>query len=258
MLFPDIDPVALTVGGWPVRWYGLMYLVGIWAGWLWARRQYTYFPGLSQRDVDDFIPWLIGGVIIGGRLGYVFFYDPLYFMAHPLDILKTWEGGMSFHGGVMGVGCALLWYAARRQIPVSSFSDNLVLCVPVGLFFGRIGNLVNQEVCGRMTDMPWALIFPRVDIFPRHPSQIYEALLEGLLLFVILNTAAPALSRKPWTLTALFLVGYGTARFVCELYRLPDHIYHVSWFTITQGQLLSLPMILGGGFLLWWQLRRRS
>ena len=185
MLFPNIDPIALTVLGWPIRWYGIMYLIGIWCGWLWARRQHCYFEGISQADIDDFIPWLVFGVIIGGRLGYVLLYDPIYFIAHPLDILKTWRGGMSFHGGVMGVACALLFYATRRKIPLSSFADNLVLCVPIGLFFGRLRYLIIQEVCVRITDVSWAFIFPAVDIYPRHPCQVYVVLL-GAVLPVIL------------------------------------------------------------------------
>ncbi len=256
MLFPTIDPVAFTVLGWPVYWYGMMYLVGIWLGWCWARRSCVRFPGLLRQDIDDFVPWLVIGVIVGGRLGYVLFYDIAYFWAHPVDVFKTWQGGMSFHGGVVGVVLACVIYTTRRRIPLSSFMDNLALCVPVGIFFGRLGNLINQEVYGRITEVSWAIVFPAVDFFPRHPSQIYEALLEGVFLFVLLNTAVWSWARKPWALSGLFLVGYGTARWVCELYRVPDDVFVLGSFVVTQGQLLSLPMIAGGIFLLWRCLRK--
>lgn len=257
MLFPYIDPTAFSIFGWSVRWYGLLYFVGISTGWWWMRRRACAF-GLTRKDVDDFVPWLVLGVVLGGRLGYVLFYDLGSFLDNPQDIFKTWRGGMSFHGGLVGVLFASFFFTTRRRLSFGSFLDALALSAPIAIFCGRLGNLINQEVYGHITDVPWAVIFPVVDFYPRHPSQIYEALLEGALLFVVLNRAAPVLTGRPWRISGLFLLSYGTLRWFCELYRVPDGIVTMWDVTLTQGQLLSLPMLIAGAILLWWPLKKKT
>lgn len=254
--FPFIDPVVVTVFGWPIRWYGLMYLCGIWLGWFYVRAQTVFFPQILQKHIDDFLPYLVAGVLIGGRLGYVCFYDPLHFYAHPLSILKVWEGGMAFHGGVLGVAFAFVLYAWRHHLPLGSLADICLLGVPIGLFFGRLGNFINQEAYGRLTEMPWGVVYPAVDGFLRHPSQLYEATLEGIVLFAMLRFLTPALSGRPWALTGVFLLGYGAMRFWVELYRVPDALVSLGVITLTIGQVLSLPMIIVGAWLIWWRLKK--
>ena len=186
--FPDIDPVAFSVGPFLVRWYALAYIAGFLGGWRYA----LYLAGLdpesrpTRQEVDDFLPWIIIGVIAGGRLGYVVFYNSLYYMANPIEILQLWDGGMSFHGGALGVIAMLIIYPLRRKFNPFRLSDIVCACVPIGLFFGRLANFVNGELYGRVTDMPWGIVFPRGGAWPRHPSQLYEAALEGVVLFLIL------------------------------------------------------------------------
>ena len=252
----DISPVAFQIFGWPIRWYGLMYLIGIWLGWFYIRTQAVYFSVISKKYIDDFLPFCVAGVLLGGRLGYVIFYDPSYFYANPASILKVWEGGMAFHGGALGVGFAFLLYAWWHRLPLGVLADSYVVGVPVGIFFGRIGNFINQEAYGRLTDMPWGVVFSRVDPYLRHPSQLYEAFLEGIVLFWILRLFTPLLSRKPWALTAIFLFSYGIIRFWVELYRVPDGWVSLGFVTLTVGQFLSIPMLFGGGWLLWSRLKK--
>lgn len=256
-IFPFVDPVAFSVFGWPVRWYGLMYMLGIWLGWLYVRSvAYRSSRGMCK-EIDDFLPWCVMGVVLGGRLGYVLFYDLSYFLENPALIWQTWRGGMSFHGGLLGVAFSFMLFAWKRGLSLALLTDFCVMGVPIGLFFGRIGNLINQEAYGRITDVPWAIIFPEIDGYPRHPSQIYEAFLEGLLLFIVLRVFAKHLLVKPWAITGLFLLSYGVVRWFAELYRVPDALIYFYGIHLTIGQVLSLPMMMVGGGVLWWRLRTR-
>ncbi len=251
--FPAIDPVAIEIGPLVIRWYALAYLVGIIAGWRYA----VHLARLDDRrpnggDLDDFLTWAILGIILGGRLGYVLFYKPEVYLQNPLGILAVWEGGMSFHGGLLGVVTAIVVFAYRRGIPVLALAD-LVACVaPIGLFLGRIANFINGELWGRVTDVPWAVVFPHAGDLPRHPSQLYEAFLEGLVLLVILAVLAQKLSirRRPGVLTGVFLIGYGLSRITVEMFREPDA--HLGFIVggITMGQILSLPMLVLALFLI--------
>ncbi|HRC26827.1 MAG TPA: prolipoprotein diacylglyceryl transferase, partial [Alphaproteobacteria bacterium] len=211
--FPDIDPVALALGPFKIRWYALAYLAGFLIGWRYCRVLAARDPSgkPTPEQVDDFLSWAIAGVILGGRIGYVVFYQPDLYLADPWAVLRIWQGGMSFHGGLIGLVAALLIYSYRAKIPVLRLSD-LVSCVaPIGLFFGRIANFVNGELYGRVTDVPWGIVFPYGGPDPRHPSQLYESALEGAALFAILFVAArrPGLREREGVLSGLFLAGYG-------------------------------------------------
>ena len=244
---PQFDPVAIHIGPLAVRWYGLMYLAGFalfwWLGRVQARR--TFMTGWRESDVGDMLWYGVWGVILGGRLGYVLFYKPLYYAAHPLEILQVWTGGMSFHGGFLGVLVALWVFARVRNKRFFEVTDFVAPLIPLGLATGRLGNFINGELVGRVTDVPWAMIFPQVDNLPRHPSQLYQFAGEGVLLFAILWVYA----RRPRPLGAvsgLFLVGYGSFRFLAEYAREPDAFLGYFPGGLTMGQLLSLPMILLG------------
>jgi phosphatidylglycerol:prolipoprotein diacylglycerol transferase len=251
--FPNFDPVLISIGPFAIRWYALAYVGGILLGWWLARRIAADAPawgGLSPirpEDVDDVIVWSALGIVLGGRLGYVLFYQPAYFMAHPSEILILWRGGMSFHGGFLGTVLALILFAWRRGIPVLSMLDLAAIVTPIGLFLGRLANFVNGELWGRIADVPWAVVFPYAGPQPRHPSQLYEAALEGVLLFAVLMLAARsgALAR-PGLIGGLFVAGYGLTRVVSEFFREPDA--HIGYLTggLTMGMLLSLPMIIVG------------
>jgi len=251
--FPDIDPVLIQFGPLAIRWYGLAYVAGLILGWRYMRRLVGGPPPVSPaRDVDDFLVWATLGVILGGRLGYVLFYQPAYYLDHPLAVFQVWAGGMSFHGGLLGVLVAALLFVRRRNIPLLAFGDALACAAPIGLFFGRLANFVNGELFGRETDVPWAMVFPHGGPLPRHPSQIYEALMEGALLFIILYLLwrREAVRRRPGTLIGVFLVGYAIARTVAELFRQPDtHIGFLLGGT-TMGQWLSVPMLACGLYLI--------
>jgi phosphatidylglycerol:prolipoprotein diacylglycerol transferase len=244
--------------GWPIRWYGIMYLVGIWLAWVYGRTIILrFFPHFKRSDIDDFVPWAVLGIIIGGRLGYVLFYDLDHSFASPLTIFQTWRGGMAFHGGLIGVGFAMIWYTQKKKINLVRFADLISCCVPIGIFCGRIGNFVNQEVYGRVSEMPWAVISPALDDLPRHPSQLYEAFLEGIFLWGVLRLLLPFLSSYRGALTGSFLIGYAVIRSFCEMFRVPDNFYTlVGDYIITQGQLLSLPMLFAGLSLLFLSLRK--
>ena len=250
--FPDIDPVALQLGPLAVRWYSLAYIAGFFGGWGIVRTQVKRsnlpLPTLSQ--IDDFLFYCVLGVILGGRFGYVVFYNLSYYIDHPSHIFKTWEGGMSFHGGLIGVATAVILYAWRQGIPILRLGDLAACGATVGLFFGRLANFINGELYGRVTDASWGVIFPQSgDGLPRHPSQLYEAATEGLLLFLLLNGLAwfkPQLQQRHGLLFGLLLVGYGVARFCIEFLREPDSQIGLYGDVISQGQILCVPMVLVG------------
>mgnify|MGYP001363923621 FL=1 len=250
--FPNIDPVLFELGPVVVRWYSLAFIAGLLIGWRYLRRQAVTSPNtVDEHDVDDFLVWATIGVVFGGRLGYVLFYKPGFYFGNPSEILAVWRGGMSFHGGFLGVVIAGLIFVRMRNIPALNFADLLSCVAPIGLFFGRLANFVNGELFGRITDVPWAMVFPRGGPEPRHPSQLYEAVLEGLVLFVLLYLLSrqEPLRRRPGLLTGVFLSGYGGFRIVGETFRQPDLHLGLLTFGLTMGQWLSLPM-LGAGFYL--------
>lgn len=267
LTFPSFNPVAFQLGPVAVHWYGIMYMLAFVVGYrlLIARLKQPPFaatsgPGAWARtDVADLLMYLIAGVLIGGRLGYCLFYQPGFYLTQPLEILHVWDGGMSFHGGALGVAAGGWLYGRRRQRPFLQVTDLVVPVVPVGLAFGRIGNFINGELWGRPADpsLPWAMVFPHVDALPRHPSQLYEFLLEGVLLFVLLwRYARTGPSRGK--LSAAFLLGYGTLRFLVEFTREPDSFLGLLPLGMSMGQWLCVPMILGGAALwLWADVRGR-
>lgn len=258
LAYPQIDPVAIHLGPVKVHWYGLMYLVGFvlfwWFGKVRARRDDT---PVSPAQISDLLFYGMLGVILGGRLGYTLFYNLPHFLADPLIVFRIWEGGMSFHGGLLGALIAMWVYQRRFGIGFWPIMDFVAPLVPLGLGAGRIGNFINAELWGRPTDLPWAMVFPGGGPLPRHPSQLYEALLEGLVLFAILwlYSARP---RPAGAVSGVFLVAYGVFRFAVEFAREPDaHIGYLAFGWLTMGQVLTLPMILFGLGLLVWACRRR-
>jgi phosphatidylglycerol:prolipoprotein diacylglycerol transferase len=259
LAFPAIDPVAVQIGPFAVRWYALSYLAGILLGWRYARTLARHSPHLVKpEDIDDFVVWATLGVVLGGRLGYVLFYQPAYFLAHPLSALQVWHGGMSFHGGLLGVIIAGVTYCYRRGLVTSAFADIIFCVAPIGLCLGRIANFINGELAGRVSDVPWAMVFPGYGPEPRHPSQLYQAAMEGLALFIILGLLwrVRAIRERPGMLSGAFLVGYGIFRCIGELFREPDPFLGFLAFGATMGQLLSVPMILLGAALITFAARR--
>jgi len=249
-----LSPVALDLGFFQLRWYSLAYITGILAGWWYLLKLLSYPDApMSRRHADDFVTYATLGIILGGRIAYVLFYDPERFMAHPGDIPKLWEGGMSFHGGVIGVTIGIILLSRRFKLDWLRVHDYVACVAPIGLGLGRLANFVNGELWGRPTSMPWGMIFPNApDQLPRHPSQLYEFMLEGVLLltllaFLFFKTDA---RRKPGMLVGVFLLGYGLARFTVEFFREPDiQLGTLSW-GLTMGQTLCLPMIAGGIYLM--------
>jgi phosphatidylglycerol:prolipoprotein diacylglycerol transferase len=258
LAFPNFDPVAIQIGPLALRWYALAYIVGLLLGWRYVR--FLAARGLARferAEIDDLLFWIALGVILGGRIGYALFYRPGHYLANPLEFVMLWRGGMSFHGGLLGVLVALLWFARRGGHGVLAVADVVAVAVPIGLFFGRVANFVNGELWGRVSDVPWAMAFPHGGALPRHPSQLYEAGLEGIVLFALLAWLVHrrrALAR-PGLITGAFLAGYGAARGVGELFREPDA--HIGFLAggVTMGQILSLPMLVAG---LWLVARARK
>jgi phosphatidylglycerol:prolipoprotein diacylglycerol transferase len=253
LIHPQFNPIAIELGPLAVRWYGLMYLTGFIAFlWLGKRRAAAQsWHAMSAQDIDDLLFYGVLGVVLGGRLGQVVFYEPGYYLAHPLEIFMVWKGGMAFHGGMLGVFVAMALWARKAGRTFFEVTDFIAPLVPLGLMAGRIGNFINGELWGRVADpaLPWAMVFPLVDPLPRHPSPLYQAAGEGLLLFVILWLFSTR-RRKVGAVSGMFLVGYGTLRFLAEYFREPDHgIFGLS-YVVSMGQWLSLPMVLFGLWLL--------
>jgi phosphatidylglycerol:prolipoprotein diacylglycerol transferase len=254
LIHPGFDPVAIHLGPISVHWYGLMYLVGFMLFlWLGRRRLVALNrPGWDSRMLDDLLFYGVLGVVLGGRLGEVLFYRPGYYFSHPFEIMAVWNGGMSFHGGFLGVLIAMAFFARKNKFNWLTLMDFIAPLVPLGLGAGRIGNFINGELWGRPTDLPWGMVFPNVDNLPRHPSQLYEFALEGVALFTILwfFSAKP---RPTGAVSGLFLIGYGSFRFIGEFARNPDDgIFGLMTFGISMGQWLSLPMILAGIAMMAW------
>ncbi len=253
LAYPAIDPILIEIGPIAIRWYSLAYVVGILLSWRYMTRLIRRSPaGIETGHIDDLIVWATLGIILGGRIGYTMFYKPGYFLDHPLEILAMWRGGMSFHGGLIGVLIAVALFARLRKIDFVKLGDIIVCAVPIGLFLGRIANFINGELFGRASDAPWAMVFPHGGPLARHPSQLYEAGLEGLVLFALLAWLAyrtRALER-PGLLAGTFFAGYGIARIFVELFREPDA--HLGFLAAgaTMGQLLSLPLVLAGAWLI--------
>jgi len=258
MHFPAIDPVFLRLGPLQFRWYGLMYVIGFLASYFLIRNESRRRNlTLDNEAVADLIFCLALGVVAGGRLGYVLFYDLGSYLASPLRIFAIWQGGMSFHGGLIGVAFAGLWYARRFQLPYLQLADLVALATPVGLGLGRIGNFINGELYGRTTTMPWGMIFPDGGSLPRHPSQLYEAFLEGFVLFFLVRLLARRF-QAAGSAMAVFLSGYGLFRFIVELFRQPDSQLGLFFGFFSMGQLLSLPLFLAGAGLLVWLNRKKT
>ncbi|CAJ0850938.1 Phosphatidylglycerol--prolipoprotein diacylglyceryl transferase [freshwater sediment metagenome] len=264
--FPVVDPVAVHLGPFPIRWYALAYIAGFICAWIGMRMlvgaDSLWRPGQSRPSreaVDDLIVYTAFGVIIGGRLGHVLIYDPGFYLAHPLEILQTWKGGMAFHGGLVGVIVGMALFARKYATPFLTVADICATVTPIGLFFGRLANFIKPEMWGRETDVPWAMVFPQAGDAPRHPSQLYEAGLEGIALLALLLVVARAGGlKRPGLVTGLFGVGYGLARIFCEFFREPDPVQEALPNGLTMGMALSAPLILIGGALLAFSLRRRS
>ena len=259
LAFPSIDPVLIQIGPFAIRWYALAYIVGLVVGWRYVRRL-VQRPGwqLTPLEIDDLLLYVTLGVVLGGRVGYVLFYRPGYYLSHPFEALAVWQGGMSFHGGTLGVIFAMWLFSYLRERSFLEIGDAVVCAIPIGLFLGRIANFINGELYGRTTDVAWAIVFPRGGPEPRHPSQLYEALLEGVVLFVVLAAFAWR-PRDPATagrLSGIFLMGYAIARLFGELFREPDAHLGFLWGGLTMGQLLSLPMLVVGLALVVWSFVR--
>jgi phosphatidylglycerol---prolipoprotein diacylglyceryl transferase len=270
--FPAIDPEIFSfgpyfighwsVGPFAVRWYALAYIAGLIIGWRYCLALAKRPPQVARpQDIDDFLVWATLGVVLGGRTGYVLFYNLPLYMQHPIEILFLWRGGMSFHGGALGVFIAILLFCRQRKIRLLAFADIITAAVPIGLFFGRIANFINGELWGRVSDVPWAMVFPgeAAGPLPRHPSQLYEAGLEGIVLFIVLWVMQRSGARqKPGRLSGAFLVGYGIARIIVEFFRQPDaqlgYLLGDASLGLTMGQLLSLPLVIAG---LWLMLRAK-
>jgi len=263
--YPAINPILIAIGPFAVRWYALAYIVGIIAGWFYSRaivgsqRLWGGPAPLTVLDFDDFVVWITLGIILGGRIGYVLFYNLPLYAAHPLQVFEIWTGGMSFHGGVIGCTVAIVLFALHRGVPMLSLADVIAGVAPSGLFLGRLANFINGELWGRPTDVPWAMIFPTGGPVPRHPSQLYEAALEGVVLFIVLALLMRrGALKRPGVVTGAFLIGYALARTTCEFFREPDVQLGFLWGSgwLTMGMLLCVPLFLAGLAILVYALRR--
>ncbi|MBV2187115.1 MAG: prolipoprotein diacylglyceryl transferase [Rhizobium sp.] len=260
MTFPAIDPVAFSLGPLAIHWYGLAYVAGIMLGWIVARgmlRNDRLWPNgtppCTASHLDDFLVWVALGIVLGGRIGYILFYDFASIAADPIRAIEIWNGGMSFHGGFLGATLAMVFFARRHGIPLWSLFDIVASVAPLGILFGRIANFINGELWGRPSDMPWAMAFPTGGPFPRHPSQLYEALLEGLLTFVVLQVIGRLLGgfRSPGLVTGCFVILYALSRITVEFFREPDpQLGYLAGGWLTMGMLLSLPMLAVGAWAL--------
>ena len=261
--FPVIDPVLISVGPFAIRWYALAYIVGILLGWLYARRlirNEKLWGGpapLTVTDFDDFVLWVTLGIILGGRIGYVLFYNLPHFVANPREIIEVWHGGMSFHGGFLGCVIAVIGFAKRRGIPFLPLGDLTCAVAPIGLCLGRLANFINSELWGRVTDVSWGIVFPNGGSLPRHPSQLYESALEGVALLVVLYVFMRlGALKRPGTILGAFALFYGLARTFCEFFREPDPQLGFLWGGLTMGMLLSVPLMLIGIWLIQWASKR--
>lgn len=253
--FPTLDPTAFTLGPVAVRWYGLAYVAGLVLGWLYIRGLLARLdlwaagrPPLRSADADDLFLWTALGVIIGGRVGHVLLYEPSYYLSRPLEVFMVWNGGMSFHGGLLGTGVALAAFARLKGAPMLSIMDVVAAAAPLGLLFGRLANFINGEIVGSVTSMPWGMVFPGWGPEPRHPAMLYEAALEGIALFLLLRriTHSGLALRMPGLTTGWFLIGYGVFRIFCELFKIVDYRLLVPGVPITKGMVYSLPLLLIG------------
>jgi phosphatidylglycerol---prolipoprotein diacylglyceryl transferase len=265
--FPVFDPVAFAIGPFVVRWYALAYIGGIVFGWIYARsllkndRLWNGGSPISLPQIDDFILWVTIGIIIGGRTGYVLFYNPAFFVQHPAEIFELWKGGMSFHGGFLGCVVAVIVFSLRNGLPILSLGDIVTAVGPIGLFLGRLANFINSELWGRPADpnLPWAIIFPNGGPIPRHPSQLYEAALEGVVLFTILAVMIRmGALKRPGLILGSFIAIYGIARIISEFFREPDPQLGFLWGGLTMGMLLSVPMIIVGAIIMMAAWRRKT
>lgn len=263
--FPAIDPVLIEIGPIHIRWYALSYIVGIFIGWWWARRlagnAKLWGPAgapLAPHDIDDFVVWATLGIVLGGRIGYVLFYDLPRFVESPGSVFAIWEGGMSFHGGFLGTVLAMVLFARSRKIPAWSLIDTIAASVPPGILLVRIANFINGELWGKPTDLPWGIAFPMAGPEPRHPTQLYEGLLEGAVLFLLLLylTHRQKRLRQPAFVSGVFAAWYGAVRILIEFVRVPDVQIGYLWGPLTLGMLLSIPMLVAGIALMIWAVRR--
>ena len=255
MFTNNFDPVALEILSLEIRWYSLSYIFGILIGWYLAKR---FFIGKNiYHRFDDYMTFVIIGLILGGRLGYVLFYNLNFYINNPFDVFKLWEGGMSFHGGVLGIIIASIIFAKRNDDNIFEYLDVVALVSPIGIFFGRIANFINSELYGSLTNVPWAVTFIQVDSLPRHPSQLYEALLEGLILFLILIYFKNKFLKKPGLISGLFLIFYSIFRFFVEFYRVPDEQLGYIFFNLSMGQVISLIFMLSGLILFYFKYENR-
>jgi phosphatidylglycerol:prolipoprotein diacylglycerol transferase len=252
LVFPEFDPVAIQIGPIAIRWYALSYIVGILLAWRYCIWVSKHPPQrVSRTELDDLLFWATIGIIAGGRLGQVLLWDPGYYLTDPIAIFEIWKGGMAFHGGLAGVILAMWLYARRRKLSMLALSDVVAPSAPIGLFLGRVANFINGELVGRPADVPWAMVFPHIDAVPRHPSQLYQAGLEGVVLFLVMLWAVrqESLRNRLGTLSGIFLIGYAIARSIGEVFREPEiDLGRLSF--ITWGQVLSVPMLLAGIYLL--------
>ncbi len=260
--YPAINPILVSFGPFAIRWYALAYIAGLVIGWRYCLSIARRPPQVARpQDIDDFLVWATLGVVLGGRTGYVLFYRPDYYFNNPTEIPALWHGGMSFHGGALGVIVALWLFCRQRKIAFLAFADIIACAVPIGLFFGRIANFINGELWGRVaTDVPWAMVFPTGGPLPRHPSQLYEATLEGIVLFTLLYLLQrrTRIREQPGALSGTFLMGYAVARIIAEFFRQPDANLGYLWLGfVTMGQILSVPLLLVGLWLVW-RARRKA